>query len=71
MTNEERIRRLELAVLHLSRAINDLIAAQQSETIDDIGSVSVPELAGRSRDDAVRAAFESVQTAVNSLSNGQ
>jgi hypothetical protein len=60
MTNDERIRQLELAVLHLSRAVNDLIAAQQKAA--GVGGLMSP-----SQSESLQAAYKNVQTAVDAL----
>ena len=69
MNQQQRIERLELAVLHLSRAVNDLVGAVQAAKIEAQGGPRglLDTLHGDS-EGLVRQAYKHVEQAVNSIS---
>jgi|GEM_PF-4305529 len=65
MTQDERIRHLEEAVLYLSKALNDLIAAQQASRM---GEPAIKGLLWTNPDDAVRSAYKNISKVVDLMS---
>jgi hypothetical protein len=68
MTQDERIRSLEFAVLHLSAAVNCLTAALGKPLIDD-GARGAPAITSiRASPDYVREAQEHLKAALDKMS---